>query len=372
MTAGAADREGTDLHQAPASPWTIQQVGLFRGGPVVVPRDQAPLIRALPYRRAAGEGPAATGEAARLGGQGWEVDLGERRLGHVLFALGLARALADGTEHDELHYRGPRHRLMRRCTLPMTARPAEGANVVHTGHGGGRAVFTPEPEQPRAWLDVLDDDLVEVHTALPMRFYLDAEQLLGTRLPAARAPLPVFRSAERARPGHVVFVGTTSWPSRKDYGEAGFAAIAEAIARRRGTAVAATLIANAHERAPESAGFEVVTGLDAADCVDVFASAELVIGNDTGLTHLAALTERADGTGPEVIGLYGRHSHQRWSTGLARHHAVATPFSQMLTVGDRCPHMDKLDDGLWSDSASLSAIAPEVVAGFAGEVAGWW
>jgi ADP-heptose:LPS heptosyltransferase len=103
----------------------------------------------------------------------------------------------------------------------------------------------------------------------------------------------------------------------------------------------------------------------------VFASAQVVIGNDTGLTHLAALTERPDGTRPEVIGLYGRHAHTRWTTGGERHHAIATAFSQMLSAADRCPVRDDLDDTLWSQAASLAEIPPEAVATFAARLAGW-
>jgi ADP-heptose:LPS heptosyltransferase len=104
----------------------------------------------------------------------------------------------------------------------------------------------------------------------------------------------------------------------------------------------------------------------------VFASAEMVIGNDTGLTHLAALAEGPDGRAPHVIGLYGRHAYNKWTTGTDRHHAIATPFSQMLAVADRCPVRDDLDDALWSGPAGLAELPAELIADFAGDVAGWW
>jgi ADP-heptose:LPS heptosyltransferase len=108
------------------------------------------------------------------------------------------------------------------------------------------------------------------------------------------------------------------------------------------------------------------------ECVDVFATAALVIGNDTGLTHLAALTVGADGAGPQVVGLYGRHAHTKWTTGVERHHAVATRFSQMLAAADRCPVRDELDDALWASTADLSALPAAAIAEFAGHQAGWW
>lgn len=354
------------------NPWSIDTVARQRGGPIIVSRQHAPLARTLPFRRAAGELPSYTGNADVIGQLGWSVVLGERGLGDVLLALGLVRALADGTEHDsELHYRGPRPKLMQRCRLPLTVSSIDGPHTVHTGHSKGSA-FHAIPEEPKAWLDILDDELVEVHAALPMRYYLAAEQILGVRLPADRAPLPTFRAHEQPQPFHVVFVSATSWPSRKDYGATGFARVARVLAERLPAPWTFTLITSTDAEHTRLEGIEVLAGPDAVDCLDVFASAEVVIGNDTGLTHLAALTERADGTSPHVIGLYGRHSHTKWTTGAAHHHAIATPFSQMLTAADRCPVRDHLDDALWSRSASLADIPVEIIADFARDIVGWW
>ncbi|MBQ0928620.1 glycosyl transferase family 9 [Saccharopolyspora endophytica] len=298
--------------------------------------------------------------------------LGDRGLGDVLLALGLLQALSDATGHDaELRYEGPRPRLMRRCTLPLSTSLTDGPHIVRTGRNTGFE-FHAVPERPPTWLDVLDDHHVEVHAALPMRYYLAAEQTLGTRLPADRAPLPAFRSVQHARPFHVVFVSATSWPDRKDYGTAGFARIATALTNGCAAPFTFTLITSNQPEPSPLADFEVLAGPDAVDCLDVFASADVVIGNDTGLTHLAALTERPDGTGPQVIGLYNRHSPAKWTTGNTRHHAVATAFSKMLDLADRCPVRDGLDDELWSRSARLNEIPAESIAGFANDLAGWW
>ncbi|MGH4014750.1 MAG: glycosyltransferase family 9 protein [Pseudonocardiaceae bacterium] len=354
------------------SPWTIDTVTRQRGGPVIVPRQHAPLARALPYRRAAGELPSYTSGGDVIGQLGWSVVLGERGLGDVLLALGLVQALADGTGRDsELHYQGPRPRLMQRCRLPLSTSFTNGPHTIHTRHRKG-FTFYAIPERPHAWLDILDDEQVEVHAALPMRYYLAAEQALGVRLPADRAPLPTFRSSERARPFHVVFVSATSWPDRKDYGGTGFARIAGVLTQRFPAPWTFTLITSTDAEPTPLDGIEILAGLDAVDCLDVFASAEVVIGNDTGPTHLAALTERPDGSSPHVVGLYGRHAHTKWTTGTARHHAIATPFSRMLALADRCPVRDHLDDALWSQSASLADIPAEIIADFASELAGWW
>ncbi|WP_422647348.1 glycosyltransferase family 9 protein [Actinoalloteichus caeruleus] len=353
------------------SPWAIKPVTLQRGGPVIVPRQYAPLARALPFLRAGGQLPSYSSAAGVIGRHGWSVVLGDRGFGDVLLALGLVQALADGTGRDaELHYQGPRPRLLQRCRLALSTSHTEGPHIVQTSHGK-RFTFHAIPERPQAWLDVLNDEFVEVHAALPMRYYLAAEHALGVRLPADRAPLPTFTSTEQARPFHVVFVSTTSWPSRKDYGASGFARVSAVLAQRFPAPWSFSLITSSDAEPTVSDGIEVLDRLDAVDCLDVFASAEVVIGNDTGLTHLAALTERPDGTGPHVIGLYGRHAHTKWTTGTARHHAIATTFSQMLALSDRCPVRDHLDDALWLQSAGLADLPAEIIAEFASDIVGW-
>jgi hypothetical protein len=352
--------------------WAVDAVTAHHGGRVVVPREHAPLGRQLPYCRAAGQRPAPSGVTENVLRHGWSVLLGDRGLGDTLLALGLVRAVIDGSGHEgEAHYRGPRPRLMQRCRLALTTDFADGPHIVESRSSGDGATFRAIPEGPPTWLDLLDDRHVEVHAALPMRYYLDVEQRLGVRLPADRSPLPTFASAAQARPFHVVFITATSWADRKDYGTDGFLRVAQLLATRRTAPWSFTLITGYKLRTRPRADIEILAGLDAVECLDVFASADVVIGNDTGLTHLAALTERPDGTGPQVIGLYGRHAHTKWTTGHSRHHAIATPFSKMLAAADRCPVRDQIDDALWSD-AGLSQVPAELIADFAGRVVGWW
>lgn len=266
--------------------------------------------------------------------------------------------------------RGRAPGLMRRCRLPMTAAFRPGPHIVHGGPRPGLTIRAV-PEEPPAWLDIVDEKLAEVHAALPMRYYLAAEQAIGLRLPADRAPAPAFSSAEREQPCHVVFVTATSWPGRKDYGADGCAAIARALQALHPAPWRFTMITSADGDHVPRGGIETLAGPDAVDCLDVFASAAVVIGNDTGLTHLAALTRRPDGTGPQVIGLYSRHAHNKWTTGTSRHHAVATAFSRMLALADRCPVRDQIDDAAWAQSASIAALPAVGIAAFACQVAGW-
>lgn len=353
---------------AAVNPWQLAPVARLRGGRLVVPKTAAPLGRMLPYRRAAGEAPLAKG--LRLRRDGWAAELRGKGLGDMLLGLGLAKALADATSDDgELTYRGSRTALMERCDLRMwTRRSGSGHRIVHRS-GGQR--WTAVPETPPIWLDALDDETVEVHAALGMRHYLDVEQRLGIKLPAPRAPLPHFTSSEARRSGHIVFISATSWPDRKNYGLERFSRLAEALAERAPAPCTFTLVTGTGACASAMDGIEIQSGLEAADCLDIFASAQLVIGNDTGLTHLAALTRSPTGAAPEVVGLYARHAHTKWITGVDNHHAMATMFPQMLAAADRCPVRDGLDDHDWGGASRLSRIGPGEIADFAADLMSW-
>lgn len=364
--------------------WAGHGATVHRGGPVTVTPENAPLGQLLPYRRADGEQPNPTPVLDAVRRSGWTVDLGDhhRGLGDVLLALGLARGLIEATNsHQEVRYQGPRAALLRRCTLPVETAPAEDKHTVSANppRRQPRAVeFTAVPEVPPTWLDPRHDGQVDVHAALPMRYYLQLEQTLGIRLPAATAPVPAFIGADHRHPFHVVFVSATSWPGRKDYGLTGFMQIARALTDNITAPWRFTVLGGdeTHDDLSPSlprkdVPMELLPNLDAVDCLDVFAAAELVIGNDTGLTHLAALTRRPDGTSPHIIGLYGRHAHTKWTTGAPHHHAVATQFSRMMALADRCPVRDHIDDTLWGPIADLTSINPVAVADFASEIAGW-
>ncbi|MFI2486863.1 glycosyltransferase family 9 protein [Promicromonospora kroppenstedtii] len=332
------------------------------GGRTVVRGQDAPLGRVLPYQRSRH---ASLPTRVRAEAPGWSVDLGAGGLGDTLLGLGAVTAFTDAFPASEPIYRGPRPELFARCRLPLrTVRGVGGSTV--SAEGPGQYMFDAVPERPPTWLDLRDDDLVEVHAALPMRYYLEVEQHLGRELPRAGAPLPTFTGTGALDPWHIVFVAATSMPSRKDYGPDGFDEIAQYLGDARPGPWRFTLLTGNDASLGQAPGrLDVIAGLDATDCLDVFATAALVIGNDTGLTHLAALTERPDGTSPQVLGLYGRHSYAKWMTGRSNHHAVATPFSQMLAHADRCPVRDQLDDAVWGNASDLRQIPPAAIARFA-------
>jgi hypothetical protein len=361
------------------SPWDFATVNVHRGGPVLVRRPHAPLGQSLPYRRHAGDHPPVDDHTeqrvARIRAHGWTVHLPAGSLGDTLLGLATAAGLAAAAPEQPIHYSGPRPDLLLRSTLPLASATAtRGPHVLSTDRDrdGAAPRFAVTPELPPTWLEPVNEHLVRVHADLPMRYYLALEQELGVRLPAEHTPAPTYRSdTAAATVGRVVFVGATSRPNRKDVGTDGFAALARRLTARRGDLSFRML------DAPDTGTreHELWTNLGApaaADCVDVFADAELVIGNDTGLTHLAALTRRADGTGPTVLGLASRHAHTKWTTGNFNHTTVGTRFSAMLSAADRCPVRDDLDDTLWGSASAITGLPTDQVAAVAGHAAGWW
>lgn len=346
------------------------------GGQPSLPRELAPLGQPLPYQRALGEGPATVaGRGRSWSGVGWTVEFGAGGLGDMLLALALVRGLHQvfGASGG-LRYVGPRPELLLRSDLPISAEESrEKHSVSTTDAGAERVVWCAEPERDPTWLESLDSGMVRVYAALPLRYWLWLEQSIGMLIPSEHEFLPSFQSARESRPFHVVLVTATSWPERKDYGLARYLEIAECLRERRAASWSFTVITGGEGGAPEKArGVALLPNCPASQCVDVFASAELVLGNDTGLVHLAALSKRPDGTRPQVVGLYGRHAYNKWTTARSNHHAIATPFSQMLAHADRCPVRDRLDDSLWGAAADLSEIPPQWIADVVGRHMGWW
>ncbi|MGD3109409.1 glycosyltransferase family 9 protein [Streptomyces sp. YGL11-2] len=198
------------------------------------------------------------------------------------------------------------------------------------------------------------------HPDLPARHYLALERRLGVRLPgtAPFAPTLTARSSdlvEQLRTAGwfsgltIAAITATSWPERKDYTVQRFIEVAQRIAHARGVPTQLLLIGGQSggvHAAAESPSRNIqvlrLDGMSAIHLADLFPRCDLVVGNDTGLTHLAALTRRPDGAGPPVLGLYARHSHSKWRTGQSHHHAVATDLSDRMHQGDLCPVRDAI------------------------------
>ncbi|MFF5718555.1 glycosyltransferase family 9 protein [Streptomyces buecherae] len=346
----------------------------FHRGPLVVPagavhttplgydRDSVPIGAPLPL--------AASAELAhRLSGCGEVVVAFEGKLGDSLLALSGVRAVLDWLRLRSVRVAvqavGPYMGLIARtglttrpqATAPSGRRAVIGDRAGIEVHGSEAAVnLVLDPATPPCW-----STDGRAHPDLPARHYLALERRLGIRLSATAPFAPTLatgpnnlveelRSMGWLGSLTIAAITATSWPERKDYTAQRYITLAEHIAVTHQAQARLLLIggnpgdglrvtAEAPRRHVQVLHLD---GMPADHLADLFPHCHLIVGNDTGLTHLAAMAQGRDGSSPPVIGLYARHSHSKWRTGLPHHHAVATDLSDRMHQGDLCPVRDAI------------------------------
>ncbi|MCX4733892.1 glycosyltransferase family 9 protein [Streptomyces sp. NBC_01363] len=165
----------------------------------------------------------------------------------------------------------------------------------------------------------------------------------------------------------IAAITAISWPACKDYTAQRYIALAEHIAEAQQTQ-ARLLLIGGHSgdglritAAAPRRHVQVLRldGMPADHLADLFPHCHLIVGNDTGLTHLASMARGQDGNSPPVIGLYARHSHSKWRTGLPHHHAVATGPVRPHAPGRPLPVRDAIapDTDVHMDAFPPAALA---------------
>lgn len=220
----------------------------------------------------------------------------------------------------------------------------------------------PGPLMPRRDLPAFRT-ATRVYADLPSRRYLDVERRLGVRLPRDRVFLPPLSPPPAASPARpmICYVAASSWPEKKDYGLRGFACVARALDAITGRDFDHVLIRGRDDPRQMHPPLRELPreSQDLAALLGLFARATLILGNDTGLLHAAAMTRSDIRLG--VIGIYGRHSYLRFTTGHRHHYAIATPFAQAMAFCDGSPVRDRIDDA-YRRAAAVRRIPPEYVA----------
>ncbi|MFF7848523.1 glycosyltransferase family 9 protein [Streptomyces sp. NPDC007910] len=353
--------------------------GAVHTTPLGYDRDSVPIGAPLPL--------AASAELVhRLSGCGEVVVAFEGKLGDTLLALSGVRAVLDWLRLRSVRVAvravGPYAGLIARTgliTKPQPAPPSGWRAVIgdRTGieaHGSEAVVsLVLDPAAPPCW-----STDGRAHPGLPARHYLAVERRLGIRLPDTAPFAPTLATGPNNLVEELRSVGwlggltvaaitATSWPDRKDYTAQRYIELAEHIAEAQQAQARLLLIggnpgdglriaAKAPRRHVQALRID---GMPADGLADLFPHCHLIVGNDTGLTHLAAMARRRDGSSPPVIGLYSRHSHSKWRTGLPHHHAAATALSDRMHQGDLCPVRDAIapDTNIHMDAFPPAALA---------------
>lgn len=333
--------------------------------PLGYDRDGLPVGALLPF-------PASAELVERLISCG-EIEVAfEGKLGDTLLALSAVRALVDWLSVRSVRVAvrtvGPYARLIARTGLitqpPVTTPTGRRAVIGDRAGVEARASATAvnlvcDPAAPPCW-----SSDGRAHPSLPARHYMALERRLGIRLPGTAPFAPLLATSPNKLVEELGSVGwlngltiaaitATSWPERKDYTAQRYIALAKQIAEAQQSQARLLLIGSARDGGvkisaePPRRRVQIlrIDGVPADDLADLFPHCQLIVGNDTGLTHLAALARDSDGNGPPVVGLYARHSHSKWRTDLPHHHAVATGQSDLMHQGDLCPVRDAISSG---------------------------
>jgi hypothetical protein len=312
------------------------------------------------------------------------------KLGDTVLAFGALAAIMDYlhlTRPDRLpamRTRGTHHGLVNQVTAPddidvhgdaATSASARsvlvgdraGLSAARDEVGHALAVIECNPEQPPCW-----SSGPFAYPFLPARYFLDLEQRLGLRLSDHDQFMPTLTTRVGHPPDAQAFtvgvITATSWPVRKDYRADRFLAALRPLAGELAQPIHILIVPGAADisplivdMAPPELTIDVLPNAHYSLAARHLAACDLVIGNDTGLTHLAAATRQPDGTGPHVVGLYARHSHTKWRTGLPWHHALATAFSEAMHRDDLCPVRDRIDDRQYGPAADIAAIPTDTL-----------
>lgn len=233
------------------------------------------------------------------------------------------------------------------------------------------------------------------HRALPARYYLAFERQVGRVLlsapsdahpgflfPDDRILQSTFTQSvlcpERSNVSLCALIATTSLPEKKQFGVPRFLQVATALQHRwREFRLHIVLVLSPSmvelDEGP-SADSIFAAGRDSSVTICsnsrleelgfLFARTTLVIGNDTGLTHLAGLSQKPPPhSPPPVIQLYSRHDYTRWTSGRPNVYPLFTAFSRYLRDNNLATITDHVNDEDWGPGARATAInAKDVLA----------
>ncbi len=256
--------------------------------------------------------------------------------------------------------------------------------------GESPAVFnTEEYVYPKFHEKLVDGDIID-YPSRPARYFLTFEREVGIRLKSdPNLSLPDFImndditltqkcindfGIDLDTPG-LTFLGVINQTSmvEKKFGGLRYLEVIDKLYELNKN-IAVLFLANTKEESPsewlavlekiKKSPYKVYL-IDSRDfelLAYMFARCKLVLGNDTGFSHLAAMCKRSL-LAPNVpcVITYSRHDYGKWSTGKENVYPVVTELSQYLKDSNSSISRDKIDVTNWGLKEWAYSISEDAV-----------
>lgn len=304
------------------------------------------------------------------------IKLSFKKLGDALLALGGIKAIFDYVEitklKKEIYYEGDNFDILSAIfSLRLIPRhlPKNGNIFTISNIKDSNSDIILLPEILPVWAEV---NQKKYYSALPQRYYIYIEQLLNTILKKnvhkSISEVKLIYNKSLTNRFVISFINCSSLIERKGFSLDTFCQIALFIQKIVHHQVVIYIIdgnnnSNSFEIKEEKNeyfnSYNHVNGGTLMQNSLLLSESKIIIGNDTGLTHLSAMSTCIDNI-PAVIGIYNRHAFTKWITGFENHFAVGNYFSTIMSEYDLCPVRDNLDERLFPHT-SINEIAVEAI-----------
>lgn len=230
-------------------------------------------------------------------------------------------------------------------------------------------VFNSEEYQYPKFFEINSDGVKVEYSSRPARYFLTFEREVGTVLqsdPNTAIPDFITEKNETLRNAAIEkygfdpddestkYIGVVSQASmvEKKFGSMRFMEVAKELAKDFSDSKI-IFLANPKEESSEEWWQLLKEFNENAILIDsedfellsyIFARCHFVFGNDTGFTHLAAMSKKdLNSSNTLVFSTYSRHDYKKWSTGKSNVHAIATELAEYLMQNNMSIGRDKID-----------------------------
>ncbi|MBI5358594.1 hypothetical protein HZB69_03160 [Candidatus Amesbacteria bacterium] len=201
--------------------------------------------------------------------------------------------------------------------------------------------------------------IIKEYSSRPARYFLTFEREVGKRLisdPNNSLPNFVFDS-QKTNSGKIMCIVSQASRPEKKFGTTRFIKLAKRLFDSKLVDIV-YLLANSKEESPSEwilvrrllekykDWLILVEDKKFEETAELFSKSQIVLGNDTGFTHLAAMSVNNMGR-PKVFILYSRHDYSKWSTGKDNVYPIVTKLSEYLKNNNMSIQRDGIDLSKW-------------------------